>query len=61
MDDKNQQQYKTLGDIFEKAKKFHQENEPIYAECRNKVCFCTGECKRIIGYRKKSKHNGTIF
>lgn len=25
---------------------------PIYRGCNNKVCFCTGTCKEIIGYRE---------
>lgn len=23
---------------------------PIYRECPNKLCFCTGACHEIIGY-----------
>lgn len=26
---------------------------PIYKGCPNKTCFCTGQCKEIIGYRDK--------
>lgn len=31
--------------------------EPIYKGCRNKMCFCTGDCKTIIGYREKTNYD----
>lgn len=44
-----------------------KENEnkvPIYKGCPNHQCFCTGECKEIIGYREKTnleKMSGNSF
>ena len=26
---------------------------PVRKGCKNKECFCTGECQKIIGYRDK--------
>jgi hypothetical protein len=25
--------------------------KPIYKGCYNKVCYCTGDCMKIIGYK----------
>ncbi len=36
---------------FEQFQK--QEKVPIYKGCKVKMCYCTGECKKIIGYRDK--------
>ena len=30
---------------------------PILKGCRNKECFCTGECKKIVGYEEDYKKN----
>jgi hypothetical protein len=27
-----------------------EEKKPIYKECQNKECFCTGDCQDIVGY-----------
>jgi len=36
------------------AKKFNDGNKvPIYKGCQNGRCFCTGECKKIIGFKDK--------
>ena len=32
---------------------FKKEKVPIYKGCKVKMCYCTGECKKIIGYRDK--------
>jgi hypothetical protein len=34
--------------------KIMEENEPVIQGCTNDLCYCNGECKRIIGYRKKN-------
>ena len=30
---------------------------PILKGCRNKECFCTGECKKIVEYKEDYKKN----
>ena len=31
-----------------------EDKEPVLKGCRSKMCFCTGDCKTIIGWRKKN-------
>lgn len=53
---KSQEEQKALAKFLNTGKKFLNENEPIHAECPNRgnPCFCTGECHRVIGWRKKT-------
>lgn len=45
----NQYRYEALKHI-----NINQQNKiPIYKGCKNKQCFCTGDCKVIIGYVDK--------
>lgn len=42
--------------MYNNKKKFIDSNrEPILRGCPNKMCFCTGKCREIIGYREKPK------
>ena len=46
---------------FIKQLKEEQANKvPIYKGCENDVCFCTGKCREIIGWRDKPKQNERI-
>lgn len=51
------QQLKSLRDQYTNQikKEVHKFNEkvPIYKGCPNDMCFCTGDCKEIIGWRDK--------
>ena len=41
---------------YENLKRYLQLNEgkePILKGCKNKTCFCTGDCKQIIGWKTK--------
>lgn len=39
----------------------HKNKVPIYRGCGNKMCFCTGECKNIIGYRDRLPEEQTPY
>jgi hypothetical protein len=42
--------------IYEAAGEYHESVKgkiPIKKGCKNKECFCTGECQEIMGYRDK--------
>jgi hypothetical protein len=39
---------------LEEMEKFRSEKVPIYKGCKNKTCFCTGDCKEVVGYRDKT-------
>lgn len=32
-----------------------QTQDPIFRGCKNKACYCTGDCKIVIGYKPKEK------
>lgn len=38
---------RALSDLIQKS-----EDTPIYKGCRNETCYCTGACKKVIGYIK---------
>lgn len=39
---------KSLSDLFQKA-----DQTPIYQGCQtNGLCYCTGACRKVIGYTK---------
>lgn len=38
--------YKNVGEL--KGSKV-----PVQKGCPNKTCYCTGECKKVVGYRDK--------
>lgn len=41
-------------DFFKKLQEDRNTLEPIYAGCPNNgPCFCTGACKKVVGYREK--------
>lgn len=31
----------------------HKDEEPVHKGCKNKVCYCTGDCKQIVGWKPK--------
>jgi hypothetical protein len=45
---------KTVQEILNNWNDEHKDQEPVYQGCKNKLCFCTGECKKIVGWRPKS-------
>lgn len=47
---------KYRGGLDEKKYSILNKN-PILKGCRNKECFCTGECKKIVGYKEDYKKN----
>jgi hypothetical protein len=49
---------KQLQEFLNIANKKFEDEEPIYAECstKNGDCNCTGECKRVIGFKPRNKH-----
>jgi len=48
---------KEILDRFSEFFNLHKDEEPIYKGCKNQVCNCTGECKQITGWRKKTNIN----
>jgi len=40
--------------------KFMKSKRPIYKGCRNEACFCSGDCKEIIGYIDLDAYNKFI-
>jgi len=53
----NEQMKKALEDFID----IHKDEEPIRKGCKNEHCFCTGECKTIIGWKKKTNINDMIW
>lgn len=51
-DIKNNTKYNNFSEI-EKLYELNKTKVPIYKGCPNKECFCTGDCKEVIGYRDK--------
>lgn len=49
--DKDKDELKYI--FSQKAKEFSDSKVPIYRGCQNEVCYCTGACKEIIGYRDR--------
>lgn len=45
-----QNKYQFLKEYVELSKK----KIPILKGCTNKTCFCTGDCKQIIGWKIKN-------
>lgn len=41
--------------------KFKETKVPIYRGCPNEVCYCTGICQEIIGYRDRLPNEQNPF
>ncbi len=49
--------YEYKKDLFEKA----ELTEPVYRQCHAEVCYCSGRCKEIIGYKNKKTNEITYI
>lgn len=44
---------KQVEEILKKYNDVHKDEEPVYEGCKAKMCFCTGKCKKIVGWKPK--------
>lgn len=54
---KTNQEQKEFNKLFSKIAKSIEGKSPIYKGCKVNagLCFCTGECKEVIGYQNENK------